>query len=199
MSNDALRFAGPSLLSRLDGLILIGAFTVFLGHAWSRRGEGGIEVESPPMSRAQALRRVGLAVVGLPVAAHLVVAGATELAVAVGISDQVVGLTLLSAGTSLPELATTVVAGWRGEGDLAVGNLLGSTLFNLLLVLGVSCLVSPVTYLPALNLDGAVFVVASLAVALAMVVDDNRISSLTGGLLVLGFIGYLGLVSAWHL
>ena len=190
LANDAWFFEGQtSQLTRGDGLILLAGFVLFLRHTLELRIEGG----APPQPGGSPLRDVGrlaAGLIGLPLGAHLVVVSATALAETWGLSQSLIGLTIVSVGTSLPELAATAAAAWRGRADLAVGNVLGSNLFNLLLVLGASSALSPITYDPALNADALVFVAASALVGLA-VARRGRITRAAGAALIAGFVGYL--------
>jgi cation:H+ antiporter len=139
-------------LGRLDAALLFGgivAYVAFLVRQ-SRREAAGVKAEyeaelgtgrpsSPVVNVVIALAGLGMLVLG----ARWLVDGAVQMATAFGVSELVIGLTIVAAGTSLPEVATSVVAGLRGERDIAVGNVVGSNLFNLLAVLGGAGLVAP--------------------------------------------------------
>lgn len=131
-------------------------------------------------------------VVGLVAGAQLLLAGATQLAAALGVSDLVIGLTLIAAGTSLPELATSVVATRRGERDIAVGNIVGSNLFNLLGVLGASALAAGGISVPdaAVVTDLPVSVVVTL-IALPALALGLSVARWEGVLLLGGYVGYV--------
>jgi cation:H+ antiporter len=104
-----------------------------------------------------------LGLIGLPLGAHLLLEGATSIARDFGVSETVIGLTLVAVGTSLPELATTVMAALRRQADVALGNVIGSNMFNLLAIIGVASLVSPIPVDPAiLRFDLWVMLGASL-------------------------------------
>ena len=137
--------------------------------------------------------RIAVGIGLLALGAHWLVESATELATAVGVSDLVVGLTVVAIGTSLPELATSVVAARRGEVDLAVGNVVGSNTFNLGAVLGVAAVVSP-TGVPvdavALERDLPLMVIVSLV--LLPVVARVAVARWEGGLLLACYLAYLG-------
>lgn len=126
------------------------------------------ELEEAPISapnwRIGMLIAVGL--IGLPVGANLLVGGAQSIALAFGVSDAAIGLTLVAIGTSLPELATTVMAALRRQADVAVGNVIGSNLFNILAVMGGSALFATLDTPPGfMELDFWVMLGASLAIA----------------------------------
>lgn len=145
-----LGFAWDGAITRIEaGLLLVG-FGVSL---WFTFRDSGVDEapgpeaqESAPRpvdSKARNVVLVTLGLGGLLLGGHLVVTGAVEIARRLGVSEFVIGLTIVAAGTSLPELATSVVATTRGQPDLAVGNVVGSNIFNLLLILGVTGVVAP--------------------------------------------------------
>jgi cation:H+ antiporter len=127
--------------------------------------------------------------------APLVVSGATSIARSVGVGDQVIALTVISLGTALPELATSIAAAFRGQGELAVGNVIGSNLFNLLGVLGASALASPhgvpVTR-NALLLDMPVMLFGTL-ICIPILRSERTVSRAEGGALLLGYFVYVAL------
>ena len=139
-----------------------------------------------------ALVAAGLA--ALVLGSRWLVEGATALARALGVAEAVIGLTLVAAGTSLPEVATSAVAALRGEQDVAVGNVLGSNLFNLLGIIGVAGLASPVG-LPVprqmLGFDVPVMLAAAVA-CLPLALTGRRIDRWEGALLVAFYLGYVG-------
>lgn len=146
-----LAFLGP--LTWWHGLILVGALAAVLtsqareAMAHRRAGEEPVvELEGVdphmPWWKIGVFTLVGL--IGLPLGADLLVDNATRIAQALGISDAVIGLTLVAIGTSLPELATTVVAAFRRQADVALGNVIGSNMFNMLGILGIAALVGPI-------------------------------------------------------
>ena len=137
--------------SRLDGLILFTCIIIYTGYliisslkAW--QAGKAIEVDDEYSSQINPHRFAWLinsayilvGLVLLVVGSNLLVSGAVSLAQALGLSELVIGLTIIAAGTSLPELATSLLAAWKGERDIAVGNIVGSNLFNLLAVLGLA-------------------------------------------------------------
>ncbi|WP_394154778.1 calcium/sodium antiporter [Loktanella salsilacus] len=135
-------------LNWISGLILLAGLAAMLGSAVmaARRSPTEAEVEGadPSMSWVKIILFLGLGLVGLPIGSHLLINGATVIAQNFGLSDSVIGLTLVAVGTSLPELATTVMAALRRQADVALGNVIGSNMFNLLGIMGVATLVGPV-------------------------------------------------------
>ena len=148
---------------------------------------------APPPRRW--LGAVGLVIgglVALVAGAQLLVNGATELASTLGVSDLIIGLTVVAAGTSLPELATSVVATRRGERDIAVGNIVGSNLFNLLAVLGLSALAGGGLPVPDATIatDVPVLLLATL-VALPALALGLSVTRWEGAVLLAGYVGYI--------
>lgn len=136
----------------IAGIILLLALVAMLGHAvlevkrHRRAAEDEEEVEGadPSLGWGNITLFLVLGIIGLPLGANLLVEGASSIARTFGISDTVIGLTLVAIGTSLPELATTVVAALRRQADVALGNVIGSNMFNLLAIMGVASLVGPI-------------------------------------------------------
>ncbi len=132
--------------------------------------------------------------IGLPLGAKLLVDNAVIIATDFGVSATVIGLTLVAIGTSLPELATTVMAAYRGKADVAIGNVIGSNLFNLLAIVGIASLVGPMPVSDTLlNLDLWVMLGASLLIA-PIVFGRKRMGYRWGIGLTLAYIAYLYLV-----
>ena len=138
-----------------------------------------------PTTTAAALGLVAAGTVGLVVGSGLLVAGAVEIARAAGLSETVIGLTLIAVGTSLPELATAIVAARHGHADVALGNALGSNIFNLLLVLGVFALATPLS-LPPEVLRFDIWVMAGVTVAVIPIMLSGWRISRREGVLFLG-------------
>ncbi len=137
---------------------------------------------------------VVLGLAGLVVGAELIVTNATLIARAVGISDLVIGVTLVALGTSLPELATTVVAATRGEADLAVGNAVGSNIFNVLCVIGLTTLITPLSVAAtALQFDMVVMLLVSLLIWPVMLFR-GKIGRLSGSVMLVSYVIYIAAV-----
>jgi cation:H+ antiporter len=190
-------------IGQFDGLLLFGAlvaYLVFLG-VTARRGKAHPGHEIPELPEADEaasaspgaarLRNLGLIVVGLAMlvlGSRLLVEAAVNFALYLGVSELVIGLTVVALGTSLPELATSVVASARGERDIAVGNVVGSNLFNLLCVLGLTGLVAPhgiAVSGEALRFDLPVMIAVAIA-CLPIFFCGNAIKRWEGAL----FLGY---------
>jgi len=156
MVNDRMFSADVrDLLSRSEGLILLTLFGIFLGytHWLSSRGEAAEHGEIRSYSIWLSILMIAAGLAGLVLGGKLVVEKAVLLAEALGVSQKVIGLTIVAMGTSLPELATCVVAALKGHSDIAVGNVVGSNIFNVLLILGASATVKPAAYELGFNAD----------------------------------------------
>lgn len=190
-------------LTRLDALVLIGVFALVMG--WSvwqgmrtRADTLGVEIErelaaSPmPLGRAVLWLVVGLVV--LVVSSRVLVWGAVEIARMFGVGDLVIGLTIVAVGTSLPELASSITAARKGEHDIALGNVLGSNLFNTLLVVGVAAGVRPMSVGPdVLSRDALVMAVLTLSLFVLGYgfVGPGRINRVEGSVLLAGYVAYM--------
>ena len=147
LANDIWLDGGISnIISRIDGLVLLGFFLIFLRYTFAIARNGGDEEEGEKIKEMPIWKSVlfiagGLA--GLIYGGQLFVDGASGIASALGVSESIIGLTIVACGTSLPELATSVMAALKKNPGIAIGNVIGSNLFNIFLVLGCSATISP--------------------------------------------------------
>jgi cation:H+ antiporter len=158
------------VLGRPEGAVLLAGLVAFLVHA-VRRGavDGGGDLPSLGPIRATFAVLAGL--VALVLGAGWLVDGAVELARGLGVSEAVIGLTIVAVGTSLPELATSVIAAMRGQRDIALGNVIGSNIFNILGILGATAVIAPITLAPAfLSRDLPLVIAVSLLLAFVIFV-----------------------------
>ena len=129
--------------------------------------------------------------VALVVGAHFTVEGAVGIARAAGISEAVIGLTLIAIGTSLPELAASLVAAWRGQAEIAIGNVIGSNIFNLLLVLGATATLRPIPVPAGGVADLAVLSLLSVLLWVVCATQERRIIRAEGAFLLTMYVVYL--------
>ena len=154
--------SGLILLAAL-AYVLIDAFRDALAHKNACKDDEEVEGADPDMPWWKIAMFVVLGMIGLPLGADLLVDNATIIAKTYGVSDTVIGLTLVAIGTSLPELATTVMAALRRQADVALGNVIGSNMFNLLAIIGIATMVGPITVDPSfLRFDLWVMLAASI-------------------------------------
>lgn len=156
LANDHFLADRPaSMLDRGDGLAILGYFAVFMYYVFSvaRRKDESQESPGKRLSLPLAVLLTVAGIVGLGLGGQWLVDGAKSLAAAAGMSQAMIGLTIVAVGTSLPELATSVMAALKGNADIAVGNVVGSNIFNILWILGLTATITPITYNPELNVD----------------------------------------------
>ncbi|HAS75509.1 MAG TPA: calcium/sodium antiporter, partial [Marinobacter adhaerens] len=197
-------FAGWQLwdgdLSRMDAIGLMLAFVVLIG--WSiyqglRQPDDALATEMTEEVNAMPVRKAILwLVVGLLlliISSRILVWGAVDLATTFGISDLVIGLTIVAVGTSLPELASSIIAARKGEHDLALGNILGSNLFNTLAVVGIAGLIAPMPVAPEVLTRDFPVMAALTLVLFAMCYGfrgPGRVNRFEGSALLLAFVAY---------
>ncbi len=178
-------------VGRVEGVILLGALAVYIWRALSR--DAAME-PVPEIAGLGTGKIAGLLVLGLAAligGAWLLVEGATGIARALGIGETVIGLTVVAVGTSLPELATSVIAARRGQAGLALGNVLGSNVFNILAILGLTAVIVPIPVPPGLSPVDLVMVAGS-AVLLLGVLFLGRIGRGAGAGFLMIYAGYMG-------
>ncbi|UWQ33539.1 calcium/sodium antiporter [Leisingera sp. M527] len=193
-----------------SGLILLAALSVVLGIAFRearnhrRNGKGSscaadvdleeIEEADPDMPYWRVCTYLLLGLIGLPLGADLLVDNATIIARTYGISETVIGLTLVAVGTSLPELATTVMAAMRRQADVALGNVIGSNMFNLLAIIGIATFIGPITVDPEfLRFDLWVMLAASLLL-IPFVFLKQDITRIWGVILTALYLAYMAVL-----
>ncbi|MCF8719488.1 cation:H+ antiporter [Nitrospina gracilis Nb-211] len=193
-------------LTRLDAVVLLGVFAAVMG--WTireglqkRKDALAVDMQKELVGMALPLGRalfwVVVGLILLIVSSRLLVWGAVEIAHSLGVSDLIIGLTVVAVGTSLPELASSLVAAWKGESDLALGNILGSNLFNTLAVVGLAGVVQPMPVAPEVVTRDC-SVMGALTVSLFVIGYGFRdrpgsINRWEGGILLAVYLAY----SAW--
>ncbi len=194
-SDQLLDGAVIDVITRTDGIVLLGLFAIFMFYiiAIVKSDSNAIEIddsEALPTGRAVLYTVVGL--VGLVAGGRLLVDQAVSLATLAGLSEAVIGLTVVAIGTSLPELATSVVAAWRKQVDIAVGNVIGSNIFNVFLVLGVSSVIAPLPVRDGFVVDALVMIAATLFLSVALFLGKRgHIDRWQGILFVLLYFAYV--------
>ena len=183
---------GINGLSRWDGGILLALFIGYMILSFKENKPD--EEDSPAKQRSvwMCLLLIAAGLGGLIWGGNLFVDNATELARALGVSDKFIAITILAGGTSMPELATCVVAAAKKKGQLALGNIIGSNVFNILLILGGSALIHPLSFDHITYVDLGVLLVSAMALFTAQFVGKkNKIDRLDGSLFLLIWAGYM--------
>ena len=187
---------GDGVLSRLSGVVLV---LLLVGYIILSLRKARLEVDVATSGVGEQTRRrplaivIGLAAFGLGMlvmGSFAFVNGAEDLAIRLGVSPAIVGLTVVAVGTSLPEAATSVVAAWRGQGDIAVGNVVGSNIFNLLAILGITATITPITRGGVSMASFGVMILLS-ALLVPLMKTGLRISRWEGAGLLVAYSAYL--------
>ncbi len=187
------QYAFDASLGRIDGIVLLVGFAAFMYYTLSQAKAGKaeptteIKVVNPWVSVFFVFLGLALLVIG----SNIFVDSASRVAYALGLSEGVVGLTIVAGGTSLPELATSVVAARKGQSAIAIGNVIGSNVFNILLILGLTATISP------MQIQGITMVDLSLMLGSVVLVwlfsrTKYTVERWEGAVLVLGYLIYLG-------
>lgn len=181
-------------ISRLDGLILVGVFALvmFVQIRAVRRTRIREEADQDGAALAYSPLRIGVRIVGglicVVLGGQLAVSGATGIARMFGLSETLIGLTIVAIGTSLPELVTSIMAARRGQNDIAMGNVIGSNIFNILFILGASAAISPITIQSTALVDCLILIAVSVLFYLPAL--RERLGRLPGGVMVLSYVAY---------
>lgn len=185
-------------VSRLDALILLLLFAGFMYYIYrGLSSEPSLEVADSNPAQGYTTTKMTLLIVfglgGLVYGGHLVVTNATVMALQFGVSEKVIGLTIVAAGTSLPELVTSIVAAIKKNADIAIGNVIGSNIFNVLLIVPISALIKPIAYNSSFNFEMYLLVGATLFLFIAMFSGKaKRLDRWEALILLLGFVVYTG-------
>lgn len=195
--NQTILGRGENVLSRIDGVVLLLLFAWYLWSSFksdagdSQEEDGGIKVKSNLVSILMIIGGLAALVIG----GRLFVNSATAIAQMFGVSDKFIAITIMAAGTSMPELATCVVAAAKGRGQLALGNVLGSNLGNILLILGGSALIHPLSFAGMTTIDLGVAMVGAIFIFLtAFMFRKKTVDRAEGAILLLIEAGYM-----WYL
>lgn len=186
---------GTDQLSRVDGLILLSIFAWYMYRSFKsdqgdEQPEDGDDIKERTTFLSIILVLAGL--VSLVAGGRFFVNSATALAQMFGVSDKFIAITIMAGGTSLPELATSVVAAAKGRGQLALGNILGSNISNILLILGGSALITPLSFKGITSVDlGAVLLCAVFIYTSALTFKKGKLDKIEGGILLAMFIAYM--------
>lgn len=198
-ANDVfLDHSAENILNRADGLLLLCFFAIFMGYTFaiafpsgqaSAEGSGEEEIKLLPWWKSVIYILGGLA--ALVYGGQLFVNGATGIARSLGVSESVIGLTLVAGGTSLPELATSIVAALKKNPEIAIGNVIGSNLFNIFFVLGCSASITPLHLTGITNFDLFALVISGILMwFFGLFFAKRTIIRMEGGILVLCYVAY---------
>lgn len=175
-----------------EGIILWVLFLIYLGYIWHISKITGESLESDEIEDKPIWLLVLMAVIGCGIVvwgSDIAVDAATGLAEMVGISDRVIGLTIVALGTSLPELVTSVTAAVKHNADIAIGNIVGSNIFNILFVIGTTALITPVPFMPGFMIDTNIAIFTGVLLWCG-VVGKKSLGRITGIVMLLSYVVY---------
>ncbi|HSQ88242.1 calcium/sodium antiporter [Romboutsia sp.] len=183
-----------NLLTRADGLMLLALFGIFMYYliemAITSKEEMNIEQAKEDISMGKSILMSILGIIGIFIGGQMVVNSASNIAIAWGMSENLIGLTIVAIGTSLPEFVTSVIAARKGESDIAIGNVVGSNLFNILFVLGLSSTISNIQVHPIVFIDMLVMIIVTVLTYIFAATKKN-VNKVEGLFLVLIYIVYM--------
>lgn len=192
LANDSFFSNNENILGRFDGIMLFALFALFLVYVYKQLRT---EVNSTTVEKQRPvivlIGLVFLGLTGLVAGGRLVVTSAVEIATLLGVSEKIIGLTIVAAGTSMPELATSVVAAIKKNSDIAVGNIIGSNIFNVFFILSASSLIKPITFNSSFNIDiylligGTIFLFAAMFTGM-----KKKLDRWEAALLLIVYLGY---------
>jgi cation:H+ antiporter len=183
-----------SIISRSEGLIMIGFFIIFLYYTFNLAKTSATEddVKIKEYKKWQSIAMVVGGLIGLTIGGKLVVDSAVSLATAWGVSQSLIGLTIVAIGTSLPELVTSAVAAYKKQSNIAIGNIVGSNIFNIFWILGLSAVIRPLPFSASMNFDILVCLVTTLLLFAFMLIGKRYVvQRWQGGLLLVAYVTYL--------
>lgn len=187
--------AAHNILGRGDGFILIAFFIIFMYYAAGMRRAESQEMSIKEYKKSISWLMIAGGLAGLGLGSKWIVDGATVIAQQAGFSEALVGLSIIAIGTSLPELAASAVAAYKGKTDIAIGNVVGSNIFNIFWVLGLSSIIRPIEFSPSLNFDILMVVVATILLLIFLYIGKRQVLQRREGylflILYLAYIAFL--------
>lgn len=193
MANDAMiDKAGQSALTRIDGSVLLMFFVIFLYYTFGIAKVEGTGEEIKEHKNWKAILMILAGMTGLALGGKWIVDGAIEIAQRFGMSEAMIGLTIVAIGTSLPELAASAVAAFRHKADIAIGNVVGSNIFNVFWILGISSIIKPIYFSPMLNFDIYFMAVVTVILLAFMFIGRRNVLQRWQGASLIGlYVAYI--------
>ena len=186
-------------VSRIEGVMLLVLFVAFLIYTiiMGKKSQDKeiLEISLEDAKKISVVKNVALiilGIVGLKIGGDLVVQNAKIIAIALNISEKIIGLTIVAIGTSLPELVTSATAAIKGDSDIAIGNIIGSNIFNFLFIIGVSAVITPITYNISYNFDIIILFIAMILMCIFPFIKPKDIMSReNGAIFTLLYVAYM--------
>ena len=179
-------------ITRLEGVVLWIAFIVYLLYLF-RMAKNGKEEATPKEEQKSIWIQLLLIIIGvlcIVLGSDFVVDGATEIAKVLGMSDRIIGLTIVAFGTSLPELVTSITAAKKGSADIAIGNIVGSNIFNILFIIGTTALILPVVFASNFIIDTMIAVFAAVLLFICVCNKEGKLKRTGGIIMLVVYAGY---------
>ncbi len=184
--------AATNVLTRSDGFIFIAFFIIFLYYTYGLSKIKGSDEKIDSYSWKKSILLFIAGLVGLIIGGKFIVDNAIILATAAGLSETLIGLTIIAIGTSLPELATSIVAAKKGHSDIAIGNIVGSNIFNVFWILGITAVVTPLPVSAEAQIDALFTTFVSFLLFIALFVGQKqRLTKIEGSVFLLIYVGYI--------
>ncbi|MEX2370352.1 MAG: calcium/sodium antiporter [Bacteroidales bacterium] len=194
LANYSFNSSGNHSINTYDGIILLVCFILFMGYIFinlrnkEEKLEAGFKVAKPAIS----VFLIVIGLISLILGSRFVVDNAVKIAQHLGASEKLIGITIVSVGTSLPELVTSVVAAFRKKSDIAIGNIIGSNIFNIFLILGISSIIAPVNFNLSFNSDILILAGATILLFVFMFSGKKfRLDRWESAILLTGYIAYI--------
>lgn len=191
------------MITRKEAIILIALFVMFIlytifmaikGEKFDNEDDEKVDIVKGDISILKSIINILIGIVALKVGGDFTVDNAVVVAQNLNISEKIISLTILAIGTSLPELVTSVTAAIKGNSDIAIGNIIGSNIFNMLLIIGVSSLIKPIVYNVSYNIDMIILFWGTLLLVLFPVIPPkNKMNRSNGAMYLTLYILYMGL------
>lgn len=198
MANDALLDGTTAnAITRTDGLALIGFFAIFMYYTFNlaKNGKADDNEELEVISNLKSTFFIIIGITGLFIGGKLLVDNAVSLATIAGWSEMLIGVTIVAIGTSLPELATSIIAARKGQSDIAVGNIVGSNIFNVFWILGITSVIAPLPINLGTNLDLITMTIATLMLFFFIFIfKRHQLGKIEGVLFLIAYIAYTAFV-----
>jgi cation:H+ antiporter len=169
------KFSEPSYLSRIDGFIMLVLFLLFLFYVFNQmKNDSNVHTDIVQKSIFKIWGLIIIGLSGLIIGGQFVVLNSVNIANSLGVSEKIIGLTIVAAGTSLPELVTSIVAATKKNSDIAIGNVIGSNIFNILLVLSISSIIRPIEYNSKFNVDVFILIGGTIVLLTSMLTGQRK-------------------------
>lgn len=187
-----------NIISKVEGIILLVLlvcfiiYTIVMAKTSSEEDENIDKEELAKISTPKSIISIIIGIIALKFGGDLTVDGCVNIATTIGISEKIISLTIIAIGTSLPELVTSVSAAIKGDSDIAIGNILGSNIFNILFILGTSSILNPINFSVSYNIQLMILIVATIILALfPYIKPKNEMTRNNGIIYLLMYIGYM--------